>query len=314
MTKLRADFIAAVELRGYTPHTVKNYVQAVKQFTVFLKRSPVTLTQVDVRNYLLYLKRVKKLQARTINLHIYAIKAFCDFILSDTETMKPFGRMKEPQTQPRILSRQECRKLVDAADNLKYKAIIAVLYSSGIRLGECANLQVRDIDSKLGVIMVHNGKGGKDRYALLSPQALTILRDYYRKYRPKLWLFEGRVPQNPLHPRSIAAAVTSAGFLASLGKRVSPHMLRHSFATHLLEAGTPLQVIQQLLGHAEIGTTAMYTHVSTDMLKSVKSPLDMVLPQQDQPQPDVEAAPLVRRRRGRPRKSEADKSRKGRKS
>jgi site-specific recombinase XerD len=278
MTELRSRFIAFLELKNYSKRTIDSYVHVVKQFAVFINRSPDKLTQDDIRNYLLHLKRVKKLEPKTINLHLYAIKSFCQFMLPDTDIIRPFTRMREPDKQPKVISREEAERLINAADTLKRKAIISLFYSSGIRLAECTNLRISDIDSKRMVIHIHGGKGAKDRYALLSPRTLGILREYYLKYRPKEWLFPGQIPGNPLHSRIVHEIVRSTAQKAGLDKTVSPHVLRHSFATHLLEGGTPLQVIQHLLGHARIDTTAIYTHVSTDMLRSVTSPFDAPLP------------------------------------
>jgi integrase/recombinase XerD len=346
MTELRSKFIAFLELKNYSKRTIGGYVQVVKQFSEYIGHSPAKLTQDDIRNYLLDLKRVKKLEPKTINLHLYAIRSFCQFMLPDTDIMRPFTRMREPNKQPQVISKQEVEKLLDGAGNLKCKAAIAVLYSSGIRVSECTNLRIADIDSKRMIIHVHDGKGAKDRYALLSPRTLVILRDYYKAYHPVEWLFPGKIPGRPVHSRIIQEFVRFTGRKVGLDKPVSPHILRHSFATHLLEAGVPLQVIQHLLGHARIDTTAIYTHVSTEMLSKVMSPFDApavapssptiaeLLPPAEQspkrpvgrprkktPWPDkTDNASIPKRKRGRPRKIEvpaakkvAGKSKRGRK-
>jgi integrase/recombinase XerD len=279
MSPLRARFIGYLELKGFSSKTARNYVQVVKQFTRHIGKSPVHMTRTDVENYLLHLKRVKKLEARTINLHFYGLRAFCSFMLPDSDIMKPFGRMREPHKQPRLLSRQEVEKVIETAENLKHKAIISLIYSSGIRLNECVHLTIKDVDSSRMVVHILGGKGAKDRYAVLAERTLHILRDYYRKYRPTHWLFEGGKDGQPLHPRTIGNIVSTTAFKAGLARNVSPHILRHSFATHLLEAGTQLQVIQHLLGHAKIQTTALYTQVSAELLHSVKSPFDSPAPQ-----------------------------------
>jgi integrase/recombinase XerD len=303
MSKLREDFIAYLQLRGLRTRTIENYVQVMKQFSEFIGRLPDTLTHQDIKDYLLHLLNEKKLEPKTINLHFYAIRSFVTFLLPDTGAalMQGFTRMREPHKQPQILSIQECHSLVDAAENLKRKAVIAVLYSSGIRLAECANLAITDVDSKRMVLNVRNGKGGKDRQALLSPRTLIILRDYYKAVRPKQWLFEGNRPGKPIHVRSISEMVYITGYKAGIGKRVTPHMLRHSVATHMLEAGVRLQVIQHLLGHSDVSTTAQYTHVSTELLHSTTSPFDMPLPQSPKTEPQsqvqtVPAAPVTKRK------------------
>jgi integrase/recombinase XerD len=301
MSPLRARFTGYLELKGFSKASVRNYVQVISQFSRHIGKSPVKMTRSDVENYLLHLKRVKKLEARTINLHFYALRSFCTFMLPESDIMKPFGRMREPQKQPQILSRQEVEKLIEAADNLKRKAIVALLYSSGIRLNECVHLTPKDIDSGRMVMHILCGKGAKDRYAVLSERALHILRDYYRKYRPAQWLFEGGKEGHPLHPRTIGSIVSMTALKAGIGRSVSPHILRHSlrpgsaqaFATHLLEAGIPLQVIQRLLGHAKIQTTSLYTQVSAELLHSVKSPFDTpVPPTPATPQPQQLQLPL----------------------
>ena len=346
MTELRSRFIAFLELKNYSKRTICSYVHAVKHLSLFIGHSPAKLTQDEIRNYLLHLKRVKKLEPRTINQQLYAIKSFCEFMVPGTDIMRPFTRMREPNKQPKVLSREEIEKLLNGAGNLKCKAVIALLYSSGLRLAECTNLRIADIDGKRMIIHVHEGKGAKDRYALLSERALGILREYYRKFRPVEWLFPGKIPGRPLHSRIIQEMVRYTGRKVGLDKTVSPHVLRHSFATHCLEAGVPLQVIQHLLGHSRIDTTAIYTHVSTDLLRSVRSPFDTPIPpppqhsavipdllepetpvqpkrkrgrprkvdsapQRKRGRPKKEMAPEPKRTRGRPRKTETKRTRKG---
>lgn len=314
MSQLRESFVSSLQLRGLRRRTIENYVHVVKQFSEFLGYSPCKLTRSNVQDYLLHLLRDKHLEPKTINLHFYAIRSFVTFLLPDTggAIMQGFTRMREPHKQPSILSCEQCRSLVDAAENLKRKAAIAVLYSSGIRLAECANLTLTDVDSKRMVLVIRNGKGGKDRLALLSPRTLVILREYYREFRPKQWLFEGNRSGHPIHVRSISEMVYITGYKAGIGKRVTPHMLRHSFATHLLEAGVRLQVIQHLLGHSDVSTTAMYTHVSNELLHSTCSPFDAPIPQPATqaaaPVSGETASPSetpVRKRRGRPPKKAA---------
>jgi site-specific recombinase XerD len=274
MSPLRTRFIAHLELKGYSPKTCRNYVQCVIQFSRWLKRSPDTVTAQELHDYLLYLKRTRKLAIRTLNIHIYSLKSFCEFVLPEADLMAPYGRLREPKHQPLILSRQDSAKIIDTETNLKYKAVIAVLYSSGVRLAECANLAVGDIDSQRMVIRVREGKGAKDRQTILSVRALDILRKYWLAFKPRTVLFEGNVQGKAMHPRTVGEIVATAAYKAGMRKRITPHMLRHSFATHLLEDGVSLRVIQQLLGHESIRTTSLYTQVGTEMLSHVKSPLD----------------------------------------
>jgi len=191
----------------------------------------------------------------------------------DSDVMGQVRRMKQPVSVPVILSRSEVDRLMNAAENLRAKAIIAVLYSSGLRLAECAALKLTDIDGNRKVIHVRRGKGQKDRFALLAKKTHVLLRRYYREYRPQQWLFENRY-KSVLSCRAIQKIIHDTGKYAGLTKPVSPHLLRHAFATHLLEAGTQLQVIQELLGHADIKTTVRYTHVSAKFAAEVTSPFD----------------------------------------
>jgi site-specific recombinase XerD len=191
--------------------------------------------------------------------------------------MAGLGRMKEPMKIPNVLSREEIERLISATYNLKEKALITLMYSSGIRLSECANLKISDVDKERMVLHIFHGKGGKDRLAILSIRAQLILREYYKMYRPKVWLFENKKHTVKLLGRQIQQFVHDAGISAGIKKAVSPHVLRHSFATHLLEDGVPLQVIKELMGHTNISTTALYTHVSTTLLKIAGSPFDRVI-------------------------------------
>ena len=315
MTELRSRYIAFLELKNYSPKTITSYVHAIKKFSEYLKRSPVNLTQNDIRNYLLHLKRVKRLEPKTINQHLYALKSFCQFMIPETDIMRPFTRMREPTKQPKIISREEVEKLIEGAGNLKRKAILSLLYSSGVRAGECINLRITDIDSKRNIIHIHSGKGAKDRYALLSERTLHILRAYYKAYRPEEWLFPGNTPGKPLSPRAIQDIVKHTGWKAGIATTISPHVLRHTFATHCLESGVPLQVIQHLLGHSRIDTTAIYTHVSTDLLSKVKSPFDQPVPEQPRqsllPFSEEVIEQPKRKKRGRPKGSKNKTVKKG---
>lgn len=278
MSPLRSQYVAFLQLRGYSDKTVRNYVQSMKQFQDWLGKSPIHMNTDSVRQYLIFLKRNKKLAARTINIHLYALKAFNEFFLPESAIMTPFKRLKTPVRQVKIISSQQAIAMIESTINLKHKAIIMVLYSAGLRVDECINLKVADIDSNRMVIHVM-GKGQRERYALLSPRTRAVLRDYYRRYRPTNWLFSGQIPGSHIGARAVGEAVRNSALRAFITTPVTPHIMRHSFATHLLERGESLLVIQRLLGHANVSTTAIYTRVSTDMLRKVKSPLDTPPPQ-----------------------------------
>ena len=274
MTKLRSQFIQHLELRGYAAKTIRNYIQCVSQCSRYFNRSPLTLTHTDILEYLTYLKRERKLAVRTWNLHYYSIKSFYDHFHPQSNIMDGLKRMKEPICRPEVLSKEEVEQIIAIAHPLKVKAIIAVLYSAGIRLAECAFLKISDIDSKRMVIRIEKGKGKKDRYAVLSQRTLTLLREYYKEYYPEHWLFESSFKEKPISARRIQDYVRIMGRKSGVKKHVTAHILRHSFATHLLEAGQPLTVIQELLGHANVKTTTMYTHVSSSLLHKAGSPFD----------------------------------------
>lgn len=212
--------------------------------------------------------------------------------------MDPFSRMRTPKYQPIVLSAAEVSSMIQAAPNLKAKALITTMYSAGLRISECLNLKLTDVDSKRMVLHIL-GKGQRQRYALLSPITLNLLRDYYRKYRPTHYLFPGYKADAPLSTTAAARIVRTTAADVGISSHVTAHTLRHSFATHLLERGESLLVIQKLLGHAELSSTAIYTQVSTQMLAQVKSPLD-----QPPPKPPQSAPPLApAAKRGRPKGS-----------
>jgi site-specific recombinase XerD len=277
MTELRQKFITGLQLKGYTPPTVRNYVDCVSRYSRHYGKSPLQLDNGDARAFLLHLRNVRKYAPKTINLYLYSLKCFYGMFLPGKNVMEGIPRMKEPIKRPEVLSRSEVEALIEKASNLKMKAVNAVFYSSGIRLSECMHLKLTDIDSSRMVLRIESGKGGRDRFAVLSPRTLGILREYWKEYRPKQYLFTGRLDDRPLSKRRFYGYVVDAARLAGIKKPVYPHLLRHTFATHLLESGTPLGVIQDLLGHASIGTTAEYTHVSMALLKTAGSPFDKPL-------------------------------------
>jgi site-specific recombinase XerD len=273
MTSLRADFIGRLQLKGFSQRTITNYVAAVAALSAFHKRSPLALSQDDIRTFYLHEINVKKMAARTVNLHMAALKTFFNLIAPGSTVMNGITRLKCPKELPAILDTQEVQRLIDGIHNLKHKAAVALLYSAGLRLTECLTLKPCHIESRRMKIRVEQGKGKKDRYTILSHRALTIVREYFRACRPRKWLFEGQ--QGHLSQRTLGLIVGTAARKAGINKPVSPHTLRHCFATHLLEQGVSLQVIQQLLGHSSIKTTAIYTHVSSAMLDKVISPFDV---------------------------------------
>jgi site-specific recombinase XerD len=273
MTSLRADFIGRLQLKGFSQKTITNYVASVAVLSAFHNRSPLALFQDDIRKFYLHEINNKKLAPRTVNLHMAALKTFFNLMAPDSKVMDGVTRLKCPKDLPVILEVQEVRRLIDCIYNLKHKAAVALMYSGGLRLNECATLKPYHIESQRMKIRVEQGKGKKDRYTILSYQALEILRRYYKRYHPKQWLFEGRHGHICAH--LLNKIIHNAAKKAGIKKTVTPHTLRHCFATHLLEQGVSLQVIQQLLGHSSIQTTTIYTHVSSIMIDKIVSPLDV---------------------------------------
>lgn len=274
MTPLRQKFIDYLHLRGFSERTISNYTHCVGAFAKFYNRSPLELSHSDISDFFLHLRNEKHFKPKTINQYLYSFKSFFKHFKPSSNIMEGFYRMKEPLTIPEILSKSEIEKLLETAPNLKSKCVMAILYSSGIRLAECSLLKITDVDNTRMVLRIECGKGAKDRNAVLSKRTLFLLREYYKKYKPKYWLFENRRGDRPLNRRRIHQIVQETAELANIKKKVTPHILRHSFATHLLEAGKPLQAIQRFLGHANIRTTVIYTHVSSDLLNSIGSPFD----------------------------------------
>jgi integrase/recombinase XerD len=273
MTPLRQKFIDSLRLKGFSESTVENYIQAMLGITRHYKISPIDMTRDQIHSYLLFLLQQRKLAPATVNLHMDAMKTFFKLMAPESRIMTDCCHVKGRKRIPMVLSREEVKRLIAAAINLKHKAALMLLYSSGLRLRECLELRPVHIESARMKVRVEQGKGKKDRYTVLSRRTLEMLRDYFRAYQPKKWLFEGRNGEQ-YSARSLGNIVTKAALKAKLAKRVSPHTLRHSFATHLMESGVALPVIQQLLGHTSIKTTMIYLHVSEPLVDRTKSPLD----------------------------------------
>ena len=279
VSPLRRRMIEDMTMRKFAQKTQHDYVQRVKDFAKFLGRSPDTAKAEDVRGFQLHLTssgaRVPK-----INATVAALRFFFNVTLDRPDLAKPLSTIHEPRKARVILSPDEVLGFLEAAPGLKYKAAFSVAYGAGLRVSEVATLKVSDIDSKRMLLRVEQGKGRKDRYAMLSPQLLELLRDWYRVARPQGWLFPGQNPVNPMTTRQLTRACHAAAEMAEIKKRVTPHTLRHSFATHLLEQNIDIRVIQVLLGHAKLETTAIYTHVATNTIREVMSPLDRLTPLQ----------------------------------
>jgi integrase/recombinase XerD len=275
MSPLRRRMIEDMTIRKLAPKTQHDYVQRVKNFAAFLGRSPDTATFEDVRRYQLHLAS-SGVGVPTINQTVSTLRFFFRVTLRRHEIVEHTHVIHEPRKLPVVLSVEEVARLLDAAPGLKYKAALSVAYGAGLRAAEVVSLKISDIDSKRMIIRVDQGKGGKDRYVMLSPHLLDLLRIWWKAARPRGWLFPGRAPAQPMTTRQLNRACHAAAQMAEINKRVSPHTLRHSFATHLLEQKVDVRIVQVLLGHSKLDTTALYTHVATKTIGEVMSPLEHI--------------------------------------
>jgi len=278
VTRLRRLMLEELQRRNYAQSTVRTYVQAIEDFAQYFGKSPERLGPEHIRQYQVHLFRDRKLAAGTVEgrgaaLRFLYVKTLRRPYLPD---QIPFP--KRARRLPTVLSPDEVALLIDSAKNLMHRAILMTLYATGLRRAELCRLKVADIDSGRMVIHVHEGKGGRDRDVLLSPKLLDTLREYWRWMKPKTWLFPGMVnnwrADVPIDTKVVWEAVRAAKERAGITKRVSPHTLRHSFATHMLEAGADLRTIQVLLGHAKLADTSVYLHLSRRHLQAVASPLE----------------------------------------
>jgi site-specific recombinase XerD len=277
ISPLRRRMIEDMSIRKFAAKTQHDYVQRVKEFATFLGRSPDTAKSDDVRRFRLDLTS-SGAGTPKINATVAALRFFFKVTLDRPDLTKHLSFIHEPRKPPVVLSPDEVARFLEAAPGIKYKAALSVAYGAGLRVSEVVSLKVSDIDSKRMMLRVEQGKGRKDRYAMLSPVLLELLRDWYRIARPQGWLFPGQNPVNPMTTRQLTRACHAAAQMAEITKRVTPHTLRHSFATHLLEHNIDVRVIQVLLGHAKLDTTALYTRVATNTIREVMSPLDRLTP------------------------------------
>ena len=277
ISPLRQRMIEDMMVRNFVEKTRNDYIRQVKTFTAFLSRSPDTATAEDLRRFQLHQTRTG-VRPPSINGSVAALRFFFTVTLDRPEMSRYLTFVREPRKLPAVLSPEEVARLLEAAPGPKYKAALSAAYGAGLRVSEVVALKVSDIDSERLLLRIEQGKGRKDRFAMLSPKLLELLRDWYRIARPAVWLFPGRDPMPPLTTRQFARVVHAAASLAEIKKRVTPHTLRHSFATHLLEQKTDVRLIQVLLGHAKLETTMLYTQVATNVIRAVMSPLDRLTP------------------------------------
>lgn len=279
MTPLRQQMIRELELQRKSTHTIEAYVTAVAQLAQHYNRSPDRISREEVRDYLHHLITQRKLACSSCNLKLAAITFFYRHVLGQHDfslriTSKRSGRLPEP------LSRREIARLLEVTDNRKHRVLLMTAYAAGLRASELVHLQVQDIHSDRLLIRVNQGKGRKDRYTLLSQRLLQELRDYWREHRPDPWLFLNQQRTGPITRGTAHQVFATAKRRAGIERGQGIHALRHSFATHLMEAGVDLPTLQRLLGHSNLATTARYLHVTSKHLGRANSPLDLLrLPQ-----------------------------------
>lgn len=273
MSALRRRMIDDMTLRNLSPATQRSYLHAVTKFSRHFGCPPDRLGLEEVRSFQVYLVS-QGISWPALNQIVCALRFFYGVTLDHAEIPERIVYARTPRKLPSILSADEVVRFLEAVPSLKTRVALTTAYAAGLRASEAVSLQVADIDSGRMVLQVRHGKGAKDRTVMLSAALLAILRSYWRLARPAPWLFPGRSPDKPIDVQVLHAACRSAAKAAGLTKRVSVHTLRHSFATHLLESGTDIRIIQVLLGHSNLSTTARYTHVATATIARTQSPLD----------------------------------------
>ena len=279
VSPLRRRMIDDMTLRKLCRQTQSAYIRAVKNFTRFFGRSPELAEPEDLRSYQLHMVE-QGVSSGKLNATITGLKFFFGVTLDRPSALKKMSPVRKEQKLPRVLSVDQVARLLQVVTNLKHRAALSIAYGAGLRASEVTHLKIADIDSERMIIRVHQGKGRRDRYAMLSPSLLELLRTWWRqahaegKMLPGGWLFPGQNPVNPLSTRQLNRVCKSAAAAAALDPGISMHTLRHCFATHLLEQKVDIRVIQVLLGHQKLENTARYSHVATRTLSEVTSPLE----------------------------------------
>ena len=269
------DYLLKLELKRYANNTAKTYIQCFEKFiNSQIEQDLMRINEQDIQRYLQQLIQNKKSNSY-VNQMINSIKFYYEIVKEMPNRFYSVERPRKKETLPKVISLEEVQSIINNTKNIKHRCIVSLLYSAGLRRSELLNLKLSDIDSKRMVILVKNGKGGKDRLTLLSQKVLTDLRAYYKVWKPKEYLFEGE-KGGQYSATSVLAIIRRAALEAKIHKPISPHMLRHSFATHLLENGTDLRYIQTLLGHSSSKTTEIYTQVAIKNIINVQSPIDLI--------------------------------------
>ena len=278
MTQLRKMMLEELQRRNYSQTTVNTYLKVVEDFARYFHRPPDELGKEHIRTYQVHLFQERKLGVRTVGLHTAALRFFFCKTLKRMYPVEEVPYPRAPRRLPIILTREEAIRLIDSASNLFHRAMLITMYSTGMRRAELCRLKVEDIDSTRMLIHIRQGKGGKDRDVPLSPKALETLREYWRWMKPKTYMFPGTIngsrADKPITPKVLWEACREAAQRAGITKAVRPHLLRHSFATHLVEGGADLPTVQALLGHTDLKPTSIYLHLSERHIKAAGTPLD----------------------------------------
>jgi site-specific recombinase XerD len=279
MGKLHDRIKEDLLLKAYSPHSQSAYLRCARHFASHYMRSPEEMGEQEIRGFLLHLVRDRKASPATLGMYVNALKFLYNVTLKRPEEVKGISHPKRPKTLPVILSPQEVLRILAAVRSVKHKAIMATAYAAGLRISEVCGLRIADIDSQRRRIHIRAGKGKKDRYVMLGESLLALLRQYYQAARPTgEYLFPGYKPHRPLCTTAVNQVLRKVLRETGLAKRVTMHTLRHCFATHLLEAGTDIRILQVLLGHSSIRTTLRYTHITDRLVQKLVSPLDMIHP------------------------------------
>lgn len=291
MTPLRQRMLEDMRVRNLSEGTQRQYVRRVAKFAQHLGKSPEVLGPEDIRTYQVYLKEQQHVSWSVLNVAVCALRFLYRVTLHKDWAVEHIPFTRRPRKLPVVLSPTEVSRFLESIANLKHRTILTTAYAAGLRTSEVAHLRVEDIDSQRMVIRVFEGKGLKDRYVMLSPKLLQLLRDYWKVARPTHWLFEGQIPGKPIGKDNIAAFCHKASQACGLSKQVTVRCLRHSFATHLLESATDVRTIQLLLGHRSLATTGRYTHVSVKSVCATTSPFDALPLPIEALQPQVPSTP-----------------------
>ncbi len=277
MTELRSRMIRDLEINGLSKPTQKAYIRHIKDLAKYHRKSPDELSLEDLYQFQFYIKTEKNYSSSYYNQAVAAMKFLYGFTLKKEWNINHIPYRKRSKKLPLVISKEEVFQLLQVIDGKRDKTIVCLLYSAGLRVSELVNLKVSDIDSKRMVINIHQGKGRKDRTVMLAKNLIEILKQYWLESKPKTYLFPGKIPGNPLTREAINNLLKKYSAKAGITKNISPHTLRHCFATHMLEDGANIRIIQLLLGHKNIKTTTIYTHIAKNYISETPSPLDTLL-------------------------------------